>query len=76
MRDAEFRGERLGNLLDLFIVAIAIRYHQVSRQRWFGRAQRPDMQVMYFYDTGARLQEQFDFLRVDRGRHGIQREVD
>ena len=76
MVDTKFVGERLGNLLNFFVATVVVGHHQMSGEREFRRAQRPNMKVMNFSNLRPRFEEGFHFLWINRGRHRIQRKID
>ena len=73
MGDTKFAGERLRNLLNFFVVTVVIGHHQMGGERWFRRAQRPNMKVMNLNDLRPRLEEGFHLFRINGKQLAVSR---
>src|SRR6185437_8764013 len=59
-----------------FVAGVALRHHEMARQRGFGRAHRPYMQVVNILDVRQTPQVLGNLLRLDFRRDCAQRTID
>ncbi len=73
---SETMFETFAGFCEETIVERGTRPHQMRSQRGFGRAHRPDMEIVHVRNTGQRREIALDLHPVDLRRHHIERQVD
>jgi hypothetical protein len=63
------------NSINQGIVELAIWFHEMRGERYFCRAHRPDVKVVYRYDPGKLTQITRDRVKIDLFRDALQREI-